>query len=135
MIVVDVNVVAYLLIDGEHTAAAEGVLRADPEWAAPFLWRSEWRNVLTGYVRRGSLDAAAARALLRQGEMLLRGREFLPDGERVLELAGGSACSAYDCEYVAIAESLDVPLVTADRGLLVAFPDRAISPERGAGTG
>lgn len=129
MIVVDVNVVAYLLIDGEHTAAAEGILEADPEWAAPLLWRSEWRNVLAGYLRRGAMDRAVAGEGVREAEALLRGREYLPDGDRVLELVHRSDCSAYDCEYVAVAEALDVPLLTWDRAVLAAFPDVAEGPE------
>lgn len=133
MIVVDVNVVAYLFIEGERTGAAESVLRADPEWAAPFLWRSEWRSVLSGYLRRGQLSGGEARERLREAESLLRGREFLPDDERVLELARSSTCSPYDCEYVAVAEALESPLVTADRRVLEAFPDRAVSPERFTG--
>lgn len=130
MIVVDVNVVAYLLIQGVHTDAAEAVLREDPEWAAPFLWRSEWRNVLAGYLRRRELDGAAALDRLRAGEALFHGREFLPDGARVLELVAGSRCSAYDCEYVALAESLDAPLVTSDRAVLRSFPGRTVPLER-----
>lgn len=133
MIVVDVNVVAYLFFEGERTEAAEAVLRADAEWAAPFLWRSEWRSVLGGYVRRGQMSGAEARERLREAETLLRGREFLPDGERVLELVESSTCSAYDCEYVAVAEALESPLVTADRRVLEAFPNRAVSPERFTG--
>lgn len=128
MIVVDVNIVAYLLIDGERTEEAEAVLRADPEWAAPLLWRSEWRNVLAGYVRRGALDVAAAVARVDAGEALLRGREHLVDGRRVLELVADSSCSAYDCEYLALAGTLGVPLVTADRAVLAAFPALAVAP-------
>lgn len=128
MIVVDVNVVAYLLISGERTEEAEAVLRADPEWAAPLLWRSEWRNVLAGYVRRGALDVASAVARVEAGEALLRGREHLVHGRRVLELVAESSCSAYDCEYVALAETLGVPLVTADRAVLAAFPALAVAP-------
>lgn len=135
MIVVDVNLVAYLLIEGERTAAAEAVLRQDAEWAAPFLWRSEWRNVLAGFVRRGELDGFGARERLREAEALLLGREFLPDGERVLELAEASSCSAYDCEYVAVAESLGVPLVTSDRRILADFPAVAVAPDGLASSG
>jgi len=51
MIVVDTNVLAYLLMPGKFTAGAEQLLRSDPEWAAPVLWRSELRNVLATYVR------------------------------------------------------------------------------------
>ena len=133
MIVVDVNVVAYLLIDGEHTTEAEALLETDPEWAAPLLWRSEWRNVLAGYLRRGGLGRAAAEAGVREAERLLRGREYLPDGGRVLELVERSGCSAYDCEYVAVAEALGVPLLTWDRAVLEGFPEVAVRPGEWAG--
>jgi predicted nucleic acid-binding protein len=130
VIVVDVNVVAYLLIEGERTAEAEAVLRADPEWAVPLLWRSEWRGVLAGYLGSGALDLASAQARVETAEALVWGREHLVDGRRVLELASSSSCSAYDCEYVALARALGVPLVTADRGVLDAFPDVAVAPAR-----
>ena len=128
MIVVDVNVVAYLLIEGEHTQASEALLAFDPAWAAPLLWRSEWRNVLAGYLRRGELDRAAVLERLDAAESLVRGRECLADGGRVMELVEGSSCSAYDCEYVAVAEALDVPLATHDRAVLADFPGRARAP-------
>lgn len=59
MIVVDVNVIAYLLIDGPETPNVEDLLVWDAEWAVPLLWRSEWRSVLAGYLRRGDLDEYA----------------------------------------------------------------------------
>ncbi|MEX1257912.1 MAG: type II toxin-antitoxin system VapC family toxin [Gemmatimonadota bacterium] len=129
MIVADVNLIAYFFIEGERTRAAEAVIERDPEWAAPLLWRSEWRNVLAGYLRRGELDASAAMELIEAAEALLRGREHLPDAGLVMELVLASSCSAYDCEYVALAEALGLPLVTADARLLADFPERAISPE------
>jgi predicted nucleic acid-binding protein len=128
VIVADVNLVAYLWITGEHTVAAEAVLARDPEWAAPLLWRSEWRNVLAGYVRRGELDVAGALERASAAEALLRGREYLVEAAPVLDLVARSPCSAYDCEYVALARQLGVPLVTSDRRVLAAFPGTAVSP-------
>lgn len=128
MIVVDVNVLAYLLIDGPETSTVEGLLLRDPDWAAPFLWRSEWRSVLAGYMRRGDVDESTALELHAAAEELVRGREYLVDASHVLSLVAGSPCSAYDCEYVALAETLGVPLMTYDRQLLEAFPGRAARP-------
>ena len=122
MIVVDTNVVAYLLLPGPQTAAAEALLEAQPTWAAPPLWRSEWRNVLCGYLRRGSLTLEQVIALQLQAETLVIGHEEPVQSEAVLRLAASSSCSAYDCEFVAAAQQLDAPLVTADRALLKAFP-------------
>ena len=122
MIVVDTNVVAYLLLPGPQTAAAEALLEGHPIWAAPPLWRSEWRNVLVGYWRRGSLSLEQVIALQEQAETLVIGHEESVQSEVVLRLAASSGCSAYDCEFVAAAQQLDAPLVTADRDLLKAFP-------------
>ena len=121
MIVVDTNVVAYLLLRGPQTAAAEALLEAQPTWAAPPLWRSEWRNVLCGYLRRGSLSLEQVIALQEQAETLVIGHEEPVQSEAVLRLAASSGCSAYDCEFVSAAQQLDAPLVTADRALLKAF--------------
>jgi predicted nucleic acid-binding protein len=128
VIVADVNLIAYFWITGEHTAAAEAVLASDPEWAAPLHWRSEWRNVLAGYLRRGELDVAGALERVAAAEALFRGREYLVEAAPVLDLVARSSCSAYDCEYVALARQLGVPLVTADRRLLAEFAGTAVSP-------
>jgi predicted nucleic acid-binding protein len=122
MVVVDTNVVAYLLLPGPQTAAAEALLEAQPTWAAPPLWRSEWRTVLCGTLRRGSLSLEQVIALQEQAETLVIGHEEPVESEAVLQLAASSGCSAYYCEFVAAAQQLDAPLVTADRALLKAFP-------------
>ena len=127
MIVVDTNVVAYLLLPGPQTEAAEALLQAHPTWAAPSLWRSEWRNVLCGYLRRGSLSLEQVIALQEQAETLVIGHEEPVGSDAVLRLAAGSGCSAYDCEFVAAAQQLNAPLITADRALLRAFPATARS--------
>ncbi|MBV6418202.1 MAG: hypothetical protein CMLOHMNK_03001 [Steroidobacteraceae bacterium] len=127
MIVVDSNVLAYLLLPGEHTAHAEALLEREPQWAAPVLWRSEFRNVLAGYLRRKTLTFTQACTLQREAEDLLAGAEFEVESSSVLELVRDSDCSAYDCEFVALAMKLGVMLVTLDTRLLRTFPKYAIS--------
>ena len=129
MIVADVNLIAYLLLGGPDKLLAQRVLELEPTWAAPRLWRSEFRSVLAAYMRQRDLSVRDAWRAHELAEQLLEGHEFDVPGQRVLTLVASSACSAYDCEYVALAEELAVPLVTADRQLLRAFADRAISPK------
>jgi len=127
MIVVDSNVLAYLYLPGEHSTVAEALLERDPEWAAPALWKSEFRNILAGYMRRGALTFEQACGLQREAEGLLAGCEFDVDSLAVLELVRDSHCSAYDCEFIALAMRLDTWLVTMDKKLLRAFPKRAVA--------
>jgi predicted nucleic acid-binding protein len=77
MIVVDVNVLAYLWIPGELTDLAEQALARDAQWATSILWRSEFRNILAGYLRRGSIGPAAARCCLEGAESQLSGCEYV----------------------------------------------------------
>ena len=127
MIAVDVNTIAYLWIPGELTELAERTLARDPHWVSPILWRCEFRNILAGRVRRGDLDLGAVRRCLRGAESQLSGCEYHVPSSLVMEKAVGSACSAYDCEYVALAEDLHTKLVTSDRQILRDFPRTAVS--------
>lgn len=125
MIVVDTNIIAYLLLNGDFTEPAEALLQRDSEWVAPVLWRSELRNVLAGYMRRKTLTFEEAREIQAEAEDLMAGNEHEVDSRHVLELVRDSECSAYDCEFAALAIRLDVKLVTTDRKLLKAFPKLA----------
>jgi predicted nucleic acid-binding protein len=127
LIVVDSNVLAYLYLPGEYTPAAESLFDEDPEWMAPVLWRSEFRNILTGYLRRNSLTFEQAIAVQHEAEALLQGAEHEVDSASVLALVRDSDCSAYDCEFVALAIRLGTKLVTMDAKLLRAFPEVAVS--------
>ncbi len=124
MIVVDVNVLAYLLIPGKYTKAAEVLLEEDPAWVVPRLWRSELRNVLANYLRAKQMDLAEAALVYQRAEELVGSEEYEVETAHVLRLCAESKCSAYDCEYIALAEFLDVKLITKDAKLAKAFPRR-----------
>ncbi len=126
MIVVDVNALVYLWIPGEKTALAERALRRDPRWVAPILWKSEFRNVLCGCVRRGAMPMDGALRCMAGVEEQMREGGFVVPSASVLREAVRSECSAYDCEYAALAVDLGVKLVTCDRQILKHFPGRAV---------
>lgn len=127
MIVVDTNIVTYLLIDGAHTAQAEKALQKDGSWAAPVLWKSEFRNVLSVYIRRQYLELDQAVKLMNEAEYLLNDNQYHVSSLEVLKLALVSGCSAYDCEFVALAKDLGIPLITLDKKILKAFPNFSIA--------
>lgn len=127
MIVVDTNVLAYFHLPGELTPLADRLWAHQPGWAAPVLWRSEFRSVLALYLRNNRLTLNQAFSIQSEAEALLADREYAVDSLDVLRLVDASACSAYDCEFVALAKRLNVPLVTADSKVLKAFPSIAVS--------
>jgi predicted nucleic acid-binding protein len=126
MIVADVNLLAYLYLPGKLTALVEDLLLRDSEWAVPRLWRSEFSNILATYMRQDLLSLDQALTIQRRAQDLVAASEYDVPAAEVLRLAKASRCSAYDCEYIALAEHLDVQLVSADAKLCKAFPGRAI---------
>ena len=127
MIVVDTNIIAYLYITGDRTPQAEQLLTKVPHWNAPVLWRSEFRSVLSLYLRNQILQFDDALLILQQAEELLHGNEYQVPSARIMQLVNTSTCSAYDCEFVALAQYLDLPLITADKKVLREFPSIAMS--------
>ena len=127
MIVVDTNVIGYLFLSSEQSILSERALKKDSEWAAPIIWRSELRNVLVLYMRKKIFRLDHAQGIMNGALELMRGREYEVSSYEVLRLASESKCSAYDCEFIAAANDLKVPLITVDNQLLREFPAVAVS--------
>ncbi|MBU0512498.1 MAG: type II toxin-antitoxin system VapC family toxin [Chloroflexi bacterium] len=127
MIVVDTNIIGYLYLSSERSEQAEKALLKDAQWVAPILWRSEFRNVLALYMRKGVFLLEDAIRIMGEATLLMQDGEYEAVSLQVLQLANESKCSAYDCEFVALARDLEVRLVTVDKQLLKQFPNEAVS--------
>ncbi len=129
MIVVDTNIISYMYLPTKYSDLVEQLLEKDPQWAAPILWKSEFRNVLSGYLRKELFDFDSILAILQEAENLLADYEYQISSFQVLKLVSESDCSAYDCEFVALAKHLNTKLVTQDKKILRNFPQTAYSLE------
>ncbi len=127
MIAVDTNILCYYWLASPLVAQVEALERQDSEWIVPPLWRSEFRNTVALSVRHRVLALADAIELIERAEGRLRDREVAVSSRSVMELVANSSCTAYDCEFVAIARERRVSLVTADRQILREFPEIAVS--------
>ncbi|ABC44538.1 putative nucleic acid-binding protein [Salinibacter ruber] len=130
-------ILAYALVGvPEHTPAVNRLLDLDLAWAGPPLWRNELRNVLLQYIwvpetdRPGdAVTLGDAQRKMHLAETLIGERTFGVESDAVLDIAQTTGLSAYDGEYVALAQEVDVPLVTTDGAILQAVPDVAVRPD------
>ena len=126
MIVVDTNVIAYLLIEGDRTADAQALRLADPDWRSePFLL-VEFSNLLATQVRAKAFSAAQAKSLLESAAQQVAAWVEVPHAE-ALAVALERQVSAYDARFVACARRLSAPLVTEDARLHAAAPGSSMS--------
>jgi len=127
VIVVDTSVLAPFFIPGELSDDAQKAVQKDSSWIAPRLWRSEFRNVLATHLRVQKMTLEQAVETISNAEDFLRDRDYEIDSAAVLDLASRSGLSAYDCEFIVLAQQFGIPLLTADRRLMTAFPETALS--------
>ena len=128
MIIVDTNVLVYLFVQSTQTHSAMTVRMKDPNWHAPVLWRSEFRNAMAGYLRSGETTLEHALSTIQRAMYVMDGKEHEVNSADVMRLVSESNCSAYDCEFVALAQELGVPMVTSDRRILNGFPGVEAAP-------
>jgi predicted nucleic acid-binding protein len=126
MIVVDTNVMVYLLTGIGPGDEAARLLASDPEWTAPPILISELRNVMAGLLRRRRISIEDALDICEDAQAVLGDRVASVPSEPVLETSVQGNMSAYDAEFVVLARHLGVPLVTADRTILEGAPDVAL---------
>lgn len=121
MLVVDTNILAYLLIVGDRTKEAQALFARDAEWKSEAFVMVEFSNILATYQRLGELSGGQAEQLLNEAESLLRGLVNLPH-IAALRTAQRFKVSAYDARFLATAENLGTRLVTEDAKLRAAAP-------------
>ena len=63
---------------------------------------------------------------ISEAEALLQDNEYFVNSHDVLQLVQNSECSAYDCEFVALAQSMNIQMITMDKKILKNFPETAI---------
>jgi len=76
MIVVDTNIIGYLYLSSDRSDQAEKALLIDLEWVAPIIWRGEFRNVLTLYIRKNKLMLEDAIRIMDEATLLMQGGEY-----------------------------------------------------------
>ncbi len=126
MIVVDTNIIVYLWLPCEFTKFAEKLLYKDNHWVSSALWRSEFRNVISTFYRKKQITYDQAIGVILNAENQLMNYEYTVNSLKVMEKVKASKCTAYDCEYIALAEALDCNLITNDKKILKNFPEVAI---------
>ena len=115
-LVVDATVVASALIDGGREGAWAAEQLATGPLVAPHHMPVEVANVLRRAVLRGEISQdLGALALQDLLDLRIRLLSFEPFARRAWALRDN--VNPYDAWYVALAESLDVPLATLDARL------------------
>ena len=127
VIVVDTNVLSYLVIRGPHSDLAERVRAMDSNWQVPALFYHEWLSVVTRYVARKIFERDEADRVYRRGVALVKVDSQPPDPLKVLNLHLKSKCTSYDCEFIEMADRHPAKMVTEDKEVLRAFPGIAVS--------
>jgi predicted nucleic acid-binding protein len=121
MIVIDTNILAYLLIEGDRTIDAQALFKKDAEWRSDGFVLIEFSNILATYQRLGALSRSTAEALLANAEQIVSGLLNVPHG-RALKLAVDFGVSVYDARFLGAAQSLGTRLITEDTKLRAAAP-------------
>lgn len=125
MIVLDASVVLELLLATPVGRRLEGRIFDPAEtWHAPHLLDLEVVQVLRRYRRSGEISQPRARQALGDlADLPLHRYPHEPFLSRIWQLRDN--LTAYDAAYIALAETLDAPLLTRDRRLAGASGARA----------
>ena len=127
MIVVDANILVYLIIHGDMTEAALRARAKDPDWKSSPLCEYEFGNALTLMTLQKHITITKAVEYLQLAKTHFAPYETQGDPELALQIAAGKKISFYDAQYLTLARMLGVPLVTEDKALRKAAGDWAIS--------
>ena len=122
MVVVDTNIVTYLLIEGDRTKQAQALFAKDSDWRSEAFLLVEFSNLLATFRRVQALSGEQTETLLAEAARRVRELLSVPN-LRALRCAERYAVSAYDARFLAAADTLGTKLVTEDAKLRAAAPE------------
>ena len=122
MLLVDTDVVVYLLIRGDHTEAAQELRRRDPDWRSEAFLLVEFTNVLASSIATKRMTFTLAQEFLASAAILFDGKLARIAHPSVVATAARHHVSAYDARFLALAHQLGHRLVTEDARLRAAAP-------------
>jgi predicted nucleic acid-binding protein len=126
VVLVDTNVLAYLLIEGDRTTDAQALYAKDLDWQSEAFVLVELTNILTTYTRTGALTREQGIKLLAEAETLLPPLTSVSHQE-AYEVAVEFGISAYDARFIALARQMKSKLVTEDAKLRKSVPAWTVS--------
>jgi predicted nucleic acid-binding protein len=121
LILIDTNILAYLMIEGDRTSAAQTLFASDSDWASESFILVEFTNVLTTYVRTKALTHKQALEMLAEAQAVVPTLTNVQHSQ-AFETATEFGISAYDGRFIAIAKQTKSKLVTEDGRLRAAVP-------------
>ena len=126
VVLVDTNILAYLLIEGDRTACAQKLFERDSDWCSEAFVMVEFSNILATYVRTKALTQAQGTRLLTEAQALVSTLHNMTNAQ-ALETAMQYEISAYDARFISLARHLKLKLVTEDAKLRTAVPSWTLS--------
>jgi predicted nucleic acid-binding protein len=121
VVLVDTNILAYLMIEGDRTGAAQKLFERDSDWCSEAFVMVEFSNIIATYVRTGALSQPQGVRLFTEAQAFLPTLHNVPNSQ-ALETALQHGISAYDARFISLAAQLKVKLVTEDAKLRAAVP-------------
>jgi predicted nucleic acid-binding protein len=126
VVLVDTNILAYLIIEGDRTASAQKLFERDSDWCSEAFVMVEFSNVIATYVRTAALSQPQGSRLLTEVQAHLPTLHNVVNAQ-ALEAAMQYGISAYDARFISLARQLKLKLVTEDVKLRTAVPSWTIS--------
>jgi predicted nucleic acid-binding protein len=126
VVVVDTNVLAYLLIEGDRTTDAQALYAKDSDWQSEAFVLVEFINILTTYTRTSALTHEQGLKLLAEAETLLPPLPSVSHKE-AYEVSVEFGISAYDARFITLAQQMKSKLITEDAKLRKAVPAWTVS--------
>ena len=122
MLLVDTNVVVYLLIEGDHTKVAQKLHSRDPDRRSEAFLLVEFTNVLASSIATKRMTLSLAGDFLAKAVALFDGKLARIPHASMLAVAARHRVSAYDARFLALADQLGSRVVTEDVKLRAAAP-------------